>query len=212
MQVRTYLAIGAWAVLAVALAQQGQPRRIVRPIHQISPQERMDSLQTGIQAALDDLSMTKMQVVPGIDAKGRPTTYCVSPTFGLRRIPSVGVLHNGVLRQAGTPIFFETKGWVLEYFAVSSLGKPLAPGKMIVHKNVGPFAVSASAKESKEILAFADRACSAVGAKGSYKGEIDGSSVEARPLRLSKPECLPCHQGSKIGDPMAVLVCLVRKR
>lgn len=39
-----------------------------------------------------------------------------------------------------------------------------------------------------------------------YVASPGGAYWEARPIRLSKPECLKCHVGMKQGDPVAVMV------
>lgn len=39
--------------------------------------------------------------------------------------------------------------------------------------------------------------------------QVGDTTLEARPFRLSKPECISCHSGMKIGDPVAIGVWII---
>jgi len=208
MQTRTYLAVASWAVLAVALAQQQAVKlKTHRPLR-VTASERIDSLQLGFQAALNDLSMTNLRVMKGQDDKGRPITYKIAPSFGLRRTPSAMLLHDGVMRDSGVSAQLYAQEEEVQYFALSNLGKPLSANHLTLHKNVGPFAFRATLKEQEAIVGFAKKACSRLPIDTPVKGHILGVEAQARTLILSKAECLPCHQDSKVGDPLAILVFL----
>ena len=213
MQARTYLAIGCWGVLAIALAQQQQQthpltRRTIKPL---TKEETITSIQTGVQAALDDLTMTKLQTVVSKDQNGHTVTYKVEPTFGLRRTPTMSIIHDGVMRDTNVPIPFGDTLRGVQYYAVSRMGQPLMSHKMMIHKDFGVFVYSLSDNEARQVVGFADHALSSLQTKDVYLGTVDGKEAQARPIRLSKPECLPCHQDSKLRDPLAILVYVMKK-
>lgn len=210
MQIRTCLAIGSWALLAVAMAQQ----QMIRPGRSTPPltkEQRIDKMHTGFQAALEDLSMTKLRSVIGKDSQGRTVTYKVAPVFGLRRTPTIPILHGGVVRDSDVPVMFGGDPWIIEFYAVSNKGKPLMQHSMQFHPDFGSFAGLRSQDLSKDVVAFADKALPSFGKQNSYLGKVQGLYAQARPLRLTKMECLPCHKESHVGDPMAILVYVARK-
>ncbi len=210
MQVRTYLGIGSWALLAVAVAQQQNVRR-----GRFSPpqtkEQRIEQMHSGFQAALEDLSMTKLRTVVGQDTNGHTITYKVAPVFGLRRTPTIPVLHGGVVRDSDVPMMIGGEAGSIEFYAVSNKGKPLMQHKMEFHPDFGSFAALRSQELSKDVVAFADKALPSLSKQNTYLGKVQGLEAQARPLRLTKMECLPCHKESHVGDPMAILVYVVRK-
>jgi len=210
MQMRTYLAIGAWAVLGVAMAQLGNKNSQRRAYQPMTAEKRVDALQAGFQSALNDLSMNELHDTIIKDRDGKVTTVKMAQ-FGLARTPPAMIVHDGVMRNTNTPAQIGVEGGVVEFFAVSSLGKPLEAHKMTLHTDVGPFAFRATKQDTHAILAFAERARNAFAKKSSYSGTLLDCDAEARPLKLSKPECLPCHKESKVGDPLAILVCILKK-
>jgi len=191
----------------MAIAQQN----LLNPLHRVhtppSPKEEIDRLHSGFQIALNDLSMTQLHDMTIVDKNGKKKIIKVAPTFGVSRVPSALILHNGVARDThvglGRP--------EVRFYALSNFGKPLSPDALTFHKDVGPYGGRADAHERNEIRAFAAKACVALKDKPSYQGRILSSYAEARPLVASKPECLPCHKASKVGDPLAILVFLVKE-
>ena len=45
----------------------------------------------------------------------------------------------------------------------------------------------------------------------SFTRQSIGRTLEIRRVNLSKMECLPCHTGQKLGDPVALIAYFVRK-
>ena len=210
MQMRTYLAIGSWGILALALGQR-HLSEWEKKAHPLTKEERIDTMHAGFQSALEDLSMTKLRTVVGQDTKGQPVTYKVAPAFGLGRTPMIPVLHGGVVRDSAVPMMVGGIPWTIEFYAVSNKGKPLVSHKMEFHRDFGSFAASRSQELSKDVVAFADKALPSFSKQNSYLGKVQGLYAQARPLRLTRTECLPCHKESHVGDPMAILVYVARK-
>jgi len=211
MQSRTYLAIAAWTVLAVAVAQNTAPKRVFKRMRPETAEQRINELQTGLQEALNDLTMTKMHKVEGIDANGKPSMVMMPAEFGVRRTPPAVIQHDHVDRTANVAMTVAVENAELNYYMVSRLGKPLSPSKMTFHKNFGMGVYTLPPSKVFSIMALADRACPTIAKTGSFKGNVGGDIAEVRPLRLSKPECLSCHRDSKIGDPLALLVVVQEK-
>ena len=138
MQSRAFDLIGTSGLAMVALAywasHQQKVERQEDPPQTVAKQ--IDMIQSGIRTALDDLSMTKLVEMHGTDAKGNPTSFKVSPEFGLSRVSRIGFMHDGVLRQTGVPMRPQTSGGSVEFFAVSRLGKPLSSGRMTLHARI----------------------------------------------------------------------------
>lgn len=172
----------------------------------VSPEDRISRIHAGIQKALEDLAATESRTVTGVNFKGEKTTMTVPATFGLRRVPTVTVLHNGVLRDSGVPAFQPSPNYRLDYFAVSRTGKPLQVGRMRLQDDFKPAYIDINHGLEKEILEFADRSLAVLKKKDVYSGTVGDMKTTARPLRLTKAECLKCHSGSKIGDPLAIMV------
>ena len=194
----------------MALAKQQSSNPVRRGLPE-TKEARIESMHSGFQTALDDLSMTRLRTVTGVDNLGKPVTYKVAPIFGVRRVPTIPVLHNGVLRDSDVPMTFGTDTWKVDYYAVSNSGKPLSQRHMHFHTGFGSFAGAHPEQLSKEVVEFADKALPAFSKGNVFPGKINGLEAQARPLRLSKAECLSCHKASKIGDPMAIIVYVVAK-
>jgi hypothetical protein len=211
MQVRTYLAIASWAVLAVALAQQRHlPVRREKLFEPAS--ERIEALMTGIQKSLDDLTPVVMHEVTFKDASGHEFKRMMPETFGLYRVPPLQIMHGKDQYNTGVPHDVSVKEGTVQYYAVSCKGKPLAIGHLVMHKDFGSFAYRATAADEAAVVAFAGEAISTLRGGATYKGSILGAPAEARALVFSKPECAPCHRQSKQGDALAVMVFRTVKR
>ena len=207
---RTYLALGSWAILAIALSQQGTLKTIRRKYVPPTPTQRIDNIQRGFHAALDDLSMNNLREVHTKDAKGNPITFKENPQFGFARATPARILHDGVMRNTGIATIQNSPQGELQYYALSNFGKPLAASRLTLHKDVGSYAFKVSRAEAAEILDFAAHSLSSIGEKGTYSGDLLGAEAQARPLKISKPECLKCHPDSKVGDTIGVLVCVIK--
>ena len=219
MDIKLGMAIAGWTILAVAYqqgqqqaAQQPQRGRLGFKAPPLTPDQRIASIQSGIQLALEDLSMTKLVTRKGIDANGKPVTIKQVPTFGMRRSPTYDVVHDGVIRDSNVVMFMGTNDYRVEILAVSSKGKPLGSGKLILQAQDGNLPLELSEAQTKPYLALARKAMPTLAKKDLFRSELNGDEVQLRPLRLSKPECLPCHAESKIGDPLALMLYTVKRK
>jgi len=212
MQVRTVLAIAAWSLVGiVAFGQGSQQKSKINFGPPPTVDSRIDALQRGYQSALDNLDMTKMREIVSRDANGKTIKIKAPPTFGVNRTPTFFMLHDSAIRDTGVPSFVQTPGVQLLFWAVSAQGKPLATGKLIVHKDNATDAPAPTAALTKDLLAFATAALPSMAGKDLYSGQIEGNDAQARPLRVSKAECLPCHQESKVKDPLAIMIYMIKK-
>jgi len=214
MQTRTLVAFGAWSLLGIALAFQPQlnSRKQAR---RASPEETIEQIQKGIQHALDDLSMTNLMVLKGKDEHGKIVVTKMSPRFGLSRAATAGIEHNGVLRYTGVPIpipGMASDGITIAFYGVSCKGNPLERGKMTIHENLGAGIPGTVPDLRSEVLRFADKALYGLKKEDRYEGMISGFRTVARPISLSKPECLPCHTNMKVGDTAAMIVYVIERR
>ena len=213
MKIRTCLAIGGWLILALAVGQQRERagKGPKNPMPPMSPQLRIMMIHSGYQSALEDLTMTEMKTMKGQDADGKPITIKMPAKFGFSRVPTYTVLHNGVLRNSNVSVVNPSNRFDLHFFGLSEFGKPLQSGNLKIHREVGNFAKQLKQSEQQEVVAFAEAALPQFNTNDFVKGKVYGRDAEARPLRLSKKECLKCHTDSKLGDPLAVMVYAVKK-
>jgi hypothetical protein len=156
--------------------------------------------------------MTKLREMKGTDGNGKPVSIKLPPTFGLRRTVSPTILHNGVLRDTQSGSGIEVKEGVIHYFALSNLGKPLSAKGLTLDESVGVHGYRLKAVDQEALFAFAKQAIEGIGTSGSFKGRIQGDYAEARSLVASKPECIPCHKASRVGDPLAIIVFRIEKQ
>lgn len=131
--------------------------------------------------------------------------------FGTARIERSEI--KNYRREGGDPSYrddkFQSTVWIF-----GAHGKPLAPGTVSNRYSRSPGAVPAGyrpaiSKTSRvNVPNFVNKAVSAW-AKGGVQPFVkwdQGLRLEARPIVLSKKECLGCHKGMKLGQPVAVMV------
>ena len=150
--------------------------------------------------------MTNLREMNGTDSNGKPIKIKVKATFGLSRTPTILLQHNGVLRDSRVPAF----NMQVEFYAVSCSGKPLNEKLMSLHPDFGGYARLSKPEAQQEVVSFATKAVKPLRSDQVYRGLVDGCEAQAKALKLSKPECLSCHPGMRVGDPAAILVYLVR--
>ena len=214
MQTRILFAIGTWSLLGVALAIQSHSN-FRKQARRVSPDEIVEQMQKGIQHGLEDLSMTNLMVLKGKDEHGKIVVTKMSPRFGLSRAATAGIEHNGVLRYTGVPIpipGMASDGITIAFYGVSCKGNPLERGKMTIHDNFGAGIPGTMPNLRNEVLRFADKALYGLKKEDRYEGMISGFRTIARPISLSKPECLPCHANMKLGDTAAMIVYVIERR
>ena len=203
-------------VVAVALGLQGTLTGPADGLHRVkslgtrpkpSPEQRIANLQERFEFALNDLTLTHLREVHGKDANGKPITMKVKDfAFGVNRFPSVLIEHNGVLRDSRIPAF-RTQ---IEFYAVSCGGKPINAATLALHTRLGIYAMTASESTKRKVVSFAAKSVKYLSSAKVYRGRVDGCEAQARALKLTKPECLSCHPGMKVGDPAGYVVYLVR--
>jgi hypothetical protein len=112
-------------------------------------------------------------------------------------------------------------GWYYGATLLGRRGEPLSKGELSVSRGTGGMIYPPNYFDTRalregdmkmpkgpsegDMLTFARNYV----AKGSNKGEMGDWTLGARTIRLSKPECLSCHPGSKLKDPIGVLVFMV---
>ncbi len=213
MKIRTCLAIGGWMILALAVAQQKEQagRGPKNTMNTVTPELRIMMINDGYQNALEDLAMTEMRTIQGRDANGKAVTLKIPAKFGFSRVPTFTVLHNGVVRNSKVPMGSPSNKFDLQFFGLSEFGKPLQAGSLKINKEVGVSVNKLKPSEQKEIVDFAEKALPQLLTIDEVRGKVYGRDAVAKPLRLTKKECLKCHTDSKVGDPLAVMVYAVKK-
>lgn len=132
--------------------------------------------------------------------------------FGTARIESSQI--KGHLRSGGDPAYRskEFANWFLIY---GSNGHPLNPTTLKLRYQRMPNGSASAMMESDALTrqlqkfdakAFVTVALGHIRSKkpGYFSRSVGAVTYEARPFRLSKAECLPCHSGMKLGDPVAI--------
>ena len=205
--------MGGWLVLALAVAQQKEQagRGPHNPIQPPSSDLRIMMIQSGFQSAMEDLSTPEMRTLKGRDEDGKPFTIKVPAKMGANKTPSFTMLHDGILRSSNVPMASGSMKYDLQFFSFSQEGKPLQEGSLKFRQQYGNFPKRFKPSETQEIVSFANKSVAQLKSIDQVKGTVNGLEAEARPLRVTKKECLKCHSDSKVGDPLAILVYVVKK-
>lgn len=66
-------------------------------------------------------------------------------------------------------------------------------------------------KDAIDILVREAAKKSIAGNPGPFTKDSNGWLLQVRRVNLSKSECLPCHKGQKLGDPIALIAYMARK-
>lgn len=163
------------------------------------------------------LSLTEGKWVE-VEQNGKAVRRWQPARFGVSRIRGTPVVGQHYLdwtalsRKAAE----EAKANGVEYFATvyGNGGKPLSAETLA--KRFGPEAVNSTSMNIKGInpdnhLKFAKLALEPIRKGSTLQRKVDTWMLEARGVFLSKPECLKCHAGMKVGDPVAVMVYGTRR-
>jgi hypothetical protein len=179
---------------------------------------RVEEIHAHVVATLDDLDAANG--IRRIKTADGERVIKVSPRFGESRM-EVLISHNGEIYATGTKR--PGSGTSDPFLMIASAhGKPLTaasldwqkPGEMEIQQGV-PVDRS-SPEESKRSLerfyeSMSDRiealrkvvARANLGLDSGF--ETDTVYGWAKPLKLTKNECLPCHQGMKVGDTVGII-------
>lgn len=222
----TTLVLGArWAGYPVQ--QEKKPEVVQKPVVKIDPvrgfseQEKqvVTVLHNFIVTALDDLEPTRGTQQTRLNPDGTYTKYIGEAEFGMSRVDSPYVFEHDDMRFVGLPLrqleVVDTpvgKKYVdipyVPHLVVSAGGRPLTEEKLSVVWTGN----SGSLAGQDEVLA-AIRKNLAAGLLGADFGfEIDGFEGWAKPLKLTKQECLSCHPGMSVGDTVAIAAYLSPKK
>ncbi|GMV88421.1 MAG: hypothetical protein AMXMBFR81_13520 [Chthonomonas sp.] len=176
-----------------------------------------DLLHAYYDGVFQDLSLTEGKWVE-VEQNGKAVRRWQPARFGVSRIRGTPVVGQHYLdwtalsRKAAE----EAKANGVEYFATvyGNGGKPLSAETLA--KRFGPEAVNSTSMNIKGInpdnhLKFAKLALEPIRKGSTLQRKVDTWMLEARGVFLSKPECLKCHAGMKVGDPVAVMVYGTRR-
>lgn len=134
--------------------------------------------------------------------------------FGTARIESSQIAAHS--RDGGDP-GYDPQGFQTTVQIYGAHGKPLKPADVslryrrlpgpvhVGERVVDPSMLAMSIVPDIDLVKNAVTQWAQDGGK-PYVASPGGVYWEARPIRLSKTECLKCHQGLKMGDPVAVMV------
>lgn len=133
--------------------------------------------------------------------------------FGTSRVERSEIEHHR--RQSGDP-GYGSENWVSTVSLFGCKGKPLNAASLSSRYHRLPNGESAVAPQDfphidESVLASAVKRFASPKAKPLVIRR-KGVFAEIRPVRLSKPECVSCHSGSKLGDPVAMMVYVVSPR
>ena len=145
--------------------------------------------------------------------------------FGTSRIESSKIKEH--YRDGGDP-GLQSKEWFNIVQIYGNHGNPLQSEKLELRYSRTPNGLPAGYKEAelvpkdpaeaqKQTRAKARLIETAVkrwasGKIGPWGAQFGGIYMQVRPLQLDKSECLDCHRGMKLGDPVAAMVYTVAQR
>ncbi len=178
----------------------------------------VDLLHAYYDGVFQDLSLTEGKWVEG-EVNGKKVPRWQPARFGVSRMRGTPVVGQHYLdwtalsRKAAE----EAKANGVEYFATvyGNGGKPLSADTLA--KRFGPEAVNSTSMlfnkgiDPDNHLKFAKLALEPIRKGSALQRKVDTWMLEARGVFLSKPECLKCHAGMKVGDPVAVMVYGTRR-
>lgn len=177
-----------------------------------------DLLHAYYDGVFQDLSLTEGKWVEQ-EQNGKMVRRWQPARFGVSRIRGTPVVGQHYLdwTALSRKSAEEAKAAGVEYFATvyGNGGKPLAEATLA--RRFGPEAVnSTSMLFNKGInpdnhLKFAKLALEPIRKGSTLQRKVDTWMLEARGVFLSKPKCLKCHAGMKVGDPVAVMVYGTRR-
>jgi hypothetical protein len=126
--------------------------------------------------------------------------------FGVSRLEGSSITGHG----SGRKRYGQVPGHTVGVVIYGNKGKPMEPGAYGQRYSRFPFPGHRGAAPDLLVVgrSVAKKAVAAY-SKGNLAPVVAKSglvTVEAHPIRLTKKECLSCHGGMKVGDPVAVIV------
>ena len=148
--------------------------------------------------SLDDIDLTKgisKEVLPD----GTVVEKEVEPSFGFGRVAIV-------LNHPGRNF----QGDLLSEFATRLIGIG-AHGKPLTEENLRAYGTKEDALVAKLLNEAVER-LNTLNKGGDVAAILDGQAIWMKPLKLTKKECLPCHEGMKVGQTVGVVTYLASQR
>ena len=142
------------------------------------------------------IALENLDLVDGKRQRMPSGKVIVIPKFGLSRVEDLLVEH-GPNVWIATPAFSGDPGLVV----FANAGQPLIAQNLIMPKRTSAGALDDVRKALADQIAKLNR--------GEETGlQTQKHNLWAIPIKLTKQECLPCHDGMKVGDTAAVAVYL----
>lgn len=186
------------ALPETSMTQVQQPAPFTPQRFTPKEQERVNEIQRLIVEALDDVDLAygiKKVVIDGEVVRIR-----VPAQFGVSRM-DIPMMHNGkMLNLAGKSQAHDPRLYV-----VSADGRPLTDENLAAAPSVN------GAKEWDRVIAAVRENLALAVAGKDFEFETAHNYGWAKPIKLTKAECLPCHQGMAVGDVVAVASYVVPK-
>jgi hypothetical protein len=222
-------AVFFWGCAAMTVESEAKVAKKSSAQDLSTPSGVIEALDGRYQAALADLELTEEKMVKVPLFGGKYTMVKRTARFGGSRMVPVMPAHANLLpSEAKSQKFQEAirKDWRYAVTIFGRRGKPLSEGELQqTGGTVGPEYAqprgstgavtsgrysdgSTPNPKVSDLLPIAKSHL----AGGGSTATIDDWTIEARTVHLSKPECLNCHKGSKLNDPIAVLVYNIRRR
>lgn len=139
-------------------------------------------------------------------------TLAKQGTFGTSRIESSKI--DGHHREGGDP-GYRSHDWVTVVTIYGNKGAALDPKTLEsrYHRTANGNAASPPIKRLDETRFLAEAISKFKNIKvNSHSTTLDGAYYEARPIRLTKSECLSCHAGMRKNEAVAIMLYTVLEK
>jgi hypothetical protein len=191
------------------------------PSDGFSERERsvVEALNNFIVTALDDLEPTRGTETTELNPDGTYTKYIGEGKFGMSRVATPVVFQHDDVQFVGAPLTgleiidtpegkkYERAPYV-PHFVASADGKPLTSDNIsVVWTGRG-----GKLDGESDLLAAIRRKVSVANMGEDFGFEAFGYSGWAKPLKLTKKECLSFHPGMNVGDTVAIAAYLSPKK
>ena len=220
------VAIGAKWSGYPGLVEEGQKAEVKqKPGTGFSDEEKLkvQILQEFIVTALEDLEPTRGSVETHVDENGKKVRYISAGKFGMGRVSTPYSAEHGSEKIIGSLDGYEydllrrmaeegkRPEWLknnvrlnlkfdVPHLVVSANGMPLKVDnvEIVWRRHDDTFDVD------PEIMAAVRKNLAAAKVGEELAFEVPGFKGWAKPLKLTKQECLSCHSGMKVGDTVGI--------